>query len=381
VRICLICTEKLPVPPVRGGAIQVYIDGILPVLAHRHQVTVVGRSDPDLPDFEECGSICHVRVTGGERSPYYANVAAYLAAAQPFDRVVVYNRPAYLPLLADAAHGAPMWLSMHNDMFGSDRLEPAAARAVLEQVQGVVTISDYVRRTINGLFPGYGAKLVTVRSGVDVAGFRPVFAVGAEERRELRAGLGLPPDDPVVLHVSRLSVKKGNDLVVQAMADVRRTHPDALLCVVGSSRYGSDDLDLFGQSVVRQARTLLGDRVRFTGFVPPSRLPAVFPAGDLFICASQWEEPLARVHYEAMAAGLPIITTDRGGNLEVAEEGQNSLVARPHHDPAAFAAQIRRLLDDVALREQMGRRGRQLAEEQYTWARVGEELLNVLEGG
>ena len=58
----------------------------------------------------------------------------------------------------------------------------------------------------------------------------------------------------------------------------------------------------------------ISDNVVFTGFIPPSEIPQYYNLGDIFVCASQWEEPLARVHYEAMAAGLPIITTDRGGN-------------------------------------------------------------------
>jgi len=52
--------------------------------------------------------------------------------------------------------------------------------------------------------------------------------------------------------------------------------------------------------------------------------------GDIFVCASQWNEPLARIHYEAMAAGLPIITTDRGGNAEIFEDNVNGIIIKDY---------------------------------------------------
>jgi spore coat protein SA len=378
-RICLICTEKLPVPPVRGGAIQTYMGGVLPWLSREHAVTVLCRRDPLLPDREESRGVQYVRVPGGESALYFRNVAQVLRSEQPFDLVEVFNRPAYLPELAASAGGARLFLSMHNDMFGYDRLEPDVARAVLGQVEGIVTISDYVRRTIDGLHPGYGSKMRTIRSGVDSGCFRSVWAV-TERRRRIRRRLGLRGRQ-VVLHVSRFSPKKGNHLVVAAMAEVRRAYPNAVLLVVGSSRYGANTLDEYGRALRQHAEALLGDGVRFTGFVPPAQVADLFLAGDLFVCASQWPEPLARVHYEAMAAGLPIITTDRGGNAEVVVEGENGLFASPYDRVEGFVGPICRLLAEPALRERLGRRGRALAEERYTWDRVAGELLECFTGG
>lgn len=375
-RICLICTEKLPVPPVKGGAIQTYIDGVLPWLSRKHAVTVVCRADPWLPDREETGGVRFVRVPGGDPLTYQQNVADYLQAQPPFDLVEIFNRPAFVPVLAKAAGKARIMLSMHNDMFHPDRIPPETAREVLDRVDRVVTISDYVRETIDRLHPGYRRKLRTIRSGVDLRRFRPVWEAPGQ-RLVMRRRLGVPVDAPVVLHVSRLSRNKGNDLVIRAMADLRRTHPAAHLLVVGSSRYGSNELDPFGQAVHDEARRLLGGAAHFAGFVPPAAVAPYFLAGDIFVCASQWLEPLARVHYEAMAAGLPIITTDRGGNAEVVADGGTGLIVRPHDDPMAFATHMRTLLDDAALRERMGRRGRTFVEQHHNWERVARELLEV----
>lgn len=386
-RVCLICTEKLPVPPVRGGAIQTYIDAVAPRIARVHDVTVVCRNDPSMPEEEMVGPVRFIRLpshTGSGNtataltSPatYYRRVASWLAAQPRFDLVVMYNRPAYVREVAAAARGARFALSMHNDMFDFDRLPRPDGRAALDRADLVLCVSDFVRRNIDRLHPGRGRKLKTVYAGVDTVRFSPVWKA-TTVRSQVRKRLGFGAGDLVVLHVSRFSARKGNRMLLDAMEQVLPDYPQARLLVVGSSRYGTDDLDDYGRAFRSDAEARLGEAVRFTGFVPPADVADLYLAGDLFVVTSQWQEPLARVHYEAMAAGLPIVTTDRGGNCEVIEEGASALVARPHDSPRAFAAQIKRLLDDSDLREQLGRRGRELAEERYTWDRVAGELLAI----
>ncbi|HEY3368255.1 MAG TPA: glycosyltransferase family 4 protein [Symbiobacteriaceae bacterium] len=375
-RICLICTEKLPVPPIRGGAIQQYIAAVAPRLSRAHAVTVICRSDPALPAEEMLAAVRIVRLPAGDQGVYFRNVAVWLSEQPVFQLVVLFNRPAFAVQIAGAARGARLALSMHNDMFEPDRLTRSAGQAVLDRTDRVVCISAYVRRNIERLYPTYSHKFRTVYSGVDTVRYGPVWAK-LKERMLVRQRLGLKPGDLVVLHVSRFSPRKGNRLLLDAMAQALPLCPQAKLLVVGSSRYGTNELDDYGQSFRRDAMERLNGAAVFTGFVPPADVAELYLAGDLFVVTSQWQEPLARVHYEAMAAGLPIVTTDRGGNCEVIEEGKSALVARPHDDPAAFADHIARLLEEPELRDRLGRRGRELAEERYTWDRVAGELLAI----
>ncbi|MFZ5827515.1 MAG: glycosyltransferase family 4 protein [Bacillota bacterium] len=374
-RIALVCTEKLPVPPVKGGAIQTYIDGVLPFLAARHEVTVVGRSDPALPDRERAGGIRYVRLPADDGPEPYADAVAAFLRTERWDVVECFNRPAFVERFASAAPGARLILSMHNEMFQPHRLPPQRARRVLGLVDTVVTISDFIGRGIARLYPGAAPKLRTIRSGVDLDRFRPGPHPSEAALRE-RYGLG---DHPVILSVGRLSAKKGIHLVLAAMERVRLTHPEAVLLQVGSRWYGRDDEDDYVQAIKRHAADL-GDAVRLTGYVPYAEIDGYFGLADLFVCASQWQEPLARVHYEAMAAGLPVITTDRGGNAEVVTEGHNGLIVRPHDRVELFAAAMQTLLDDQPLRERLGRAGRELAEAHFGWERVARELLGTLEG-
>lgn len=121
------------------------------------------------------------------------------------------------------------------------------------------------------------------------------------------------------------------------------------------------------------------DKVVFTNFVPPAKMPDWYAIADVFVCPSQWREPLARVHYEAMAAGLPIITTNRGGNAEVVTHGYNGLVINDYSSPAAFARALDYILSNHVQAVEMGRNGRRLAEKRFHVGRMAEELQGIYE--
>jgi spore coat protein SA len=376
-KIVLVCTEKLPVPCIRGGAIQTYIDGILPYLSKEHDVTVFSVTDPNLQDQEIRNGIRYQRAKSGNSDAYYQEVANFVAQ-ESFDWVIFYNRPKYLPMVADAAPHSRFLLSMHNEMFHAKKITPELAHRCLDRVDGVVTVSQFIADGIADLFPGYEHKLKPIYAGVDLERFQPRWASGVQERRaSLLAQQGLE-DRKVVLYVGRLTDKKGPHILLSAFPDVLKQNPSAILLLVGSKWYGKNEENEYVLTLKQQAQEL-GDAVRLTGFISPDRIQDYFLLGDIFVCASQWQEPLARVHYEAMATGLCILTTVRGGNAEVIIPEKNGLLIRDYENPTAFAQPINYLLSNLDLAEDMGRNGRKLSEINYSWSRVASDLLSILE--
>ncbi|HET7626782.1 MAG TPA: glycosyltransferase family 4 protein, partial [Bacillales bacterium] len=227
--------------------------------------------------------------------------------------------------------------------------------------------------------PQSAGKVTTVRSGVALHTFEPLWSEnGRHIREEMRRELNLE-GRKVILFVGRLSKVKGPHLLLQAIPEVVNKHPDAVLVFVGSKWFGDNAVNKYVKFLYTLA-ALYPEHVRFIKFVKPSDIHKLYTMSDVFVCTSQWQEPLARVHYEAMAAGLPIITTNRGGNSEVIEEGDNGYVIDDYTNPDAYAEKINVLLDDGPLREQMGRKGRKYAEKHNGWESVAQNLLVLYEG-
>ncbi len=376
--VLLIVTEKLPVPPIRGGAIQTYIEGVTPLLAKQHKLTILGIQDPDLPVDEVRDGVCYVRVPGKVYDVYEQGVVEFLAnSQQKFDVIHIFNRPRMVNAVRNVAPQSRIVLSMHNDMFLPGKITRDEAESAINAVETIVTISDYVGQRIVADYPAAADKLRTIYSGVDVDRYSLKLhqEEAAQVRRQLRNEFGLENRD-VVLFVGRLSPKKGADILVRSMWYIAKSHPNAALVLVGSKWYSDDEISDY-VAYVRALAARCPIPVVTTGFVAPTEVHKWFWTGDVFVCPSQWEEPLARVHYEAMAARLPIVTTARGGNPEVIVPGENGFVVDQPEDPKALAEYIGRLLADSNLRKTMGRNGRRMAKQHFTWDRVAQDILAV----
>ncbi|WP_066634874.1 glycosyltransferase family 4 protein [Desulfolucanica intricata] len=376
-KIALISSEKLPVPPIRGGAVQQYINGVLPYLRKKHEITILSIQDPELKEMEVVEQVRYIRIPGDTKEKFFKEAARELKLNN-YDIVHVFNRPVSLKRYFKASPHSKFILSVHNEMFTPKKIPYTQAVECIKRVSQIVTISDFIQCGILKNFPEAAGKIRTIYSGVDLEQFQPVWSEQAIKIREqVKNEYGINNSN-VVLYVSRFSPKKGSHLVLQAMSDVIQENPQTVLLVVGSKWYGSNKVDEYVSYIYKLGQKISG-HVIFTGFIPPADIYKYFTVGDIFVCASQWEEPLARVHYEAMAAGLPIITTNRGGNPEVVKGFGNGLVLTGYDYSEDFAAAINYLLRNPNLAREMGRNGRRLAEDRFSYKRVAEDLLRLYE--
>lgn len=382
-KIALICTEKLPVPPVSGGAIQMYIDGILPYLSQKHDITVYSVQIPGLASDEVRDNVRYIRVQGKTDKIYIGNVKSAIPASgndvgsTPYDLVHVFNRPKFLLSLSNTFPDQRFSLSLHNEMLHAEKISDDAGLKCIARAEFINTVSKYIADTVVSRFPSAKEKIHVVYSGADFLKYTPAWTPeGTAKKLEIKSKFGLQ-NHRVILYVGRLSIKKGVHILAKAMEKVMQTHPDTALVIAGSKWYGSNETDDY-TALLRSITDKLPGPVVFTGFIPPADIPGYYCMGDVFVCASQWNEPLARVHYEAMAAGLPIITTNRGGNAEVVTEKCGIAIDR-YNDPDAMADNIRFLLNRPELCLSMGKEGRRLAEEKYNWKRVADEIFKPVE--
>lgn len=376
-KILMVCTEKLPLPPIRGGAIQTYISGALPYLKKKHDITVLGVNDPSLPDEEMVEGIRYVRIPGKLFEIYKEGVMRYVGT-HSFDLIHIFNRPKLVMPVRQAAPHSKITLSMHNDMFKLEKIEPEEATKAIKEISQIVTISNYIGDVIRSQYPQASQKLHTIYSGVDTERFLPGKHPGIKKIRDsMRREHGLE-NKTVILFAGRISRNKGVDRLVRALPELSKRYKDLALVIVGSKWFSQNDVTDY-VAYVRALAKKLPIPVVNTGFVSPFDIQNWFAAADVFVCTSVWQEPLARVHYEAMSAGLPIITTNRGGNAEVIQSKENGLLVENIEEPANLVEKLAELLSNRSLMKRMGEKGRELAVSRYKWDRVASDILNVWE--
>lgn len=377
--IAFICTEKLPVPPVLGGAIQIYIDNVLPIISKIHHITVFTVLKGGLKEYEKKGNVTFIRVKGRTKSEYIKEVENKISTIHDrLDLIHVFNRPRWVKQLSRVAPDVYFSLSLHNEMMLPKKINPQQAEECIEKVEFISTVSKFIGNEVTKMYPSALDKVYPVYSAADVDIYHPVGSKECEESKKKLLKKYNLEGHKVVICVSRLSPKKGQQIVMEAMKSVMRTHPKTALVLVGSKWYGTNEIDEFTSMLHGKATELKGP-VIFTGFLTPDEIPEIYNIADIFVCASQWREPLARIHYEGMAAGLPIITTNRGGNSELFQQNVNGIVIDDYDNPDAMAEKISYLLDNPDKAYEMGQIARQDAIKNYSFKRVAKQLLALFE--
>ncbi len=176
----------------------------------------------------------------------------------------------------------------------------------LTRAARVFSVSDSLRRHAIGLgIPG--DKIRVVGNGVDTTKFHPV------ERCEARAQLGIGADAQVLISVGGLVERKGFHRVIECLPELKIRFPRLVYLIVGGAGAEGDMRAALEQQV---AALGLQDTVRFLGIVPAASLKWPLSAADVFVLSTR-NEGWANVFLEAMACGVPVISTDVGGNAEV----------------------------------------------------------------
>jgi glycosyltransferase involved in cell wall biosynthesis len=286
------------------------------------------------------------------------------------DVVIVHGSTyAHSPLVLSAARSAkvPILLIQSNPHveypWGVDHLERVVDRTLgarcLHGATRVVSISRHTARHVARIAPrapGQGVLYL----GVDERRWRPPTP---ESREAARARLRLV--DPVIVTVRRLVRRNGVDLAIRAWAE-------SMLDSVGELVVVGD-----GPERGRLEGLARGHRVRFLGPVDDNTLLDVYAAADAFVLPTRTGEGFGLAAAEAMACGLPVVTTTGGAQEELVVDGVTGAVVDVDDIPGLGRA-MRRYLSDAPVRLEAGAAGRQRVEQHFTWRRSVDELAAIL---
>jgi glycosyltransferase involved in cell wall biosynthesis len=264
--------------------------------------------------------------------------------------------------------GLPFSFTAHAKDIYCDSLNPAGLlRRKMRAARFVVTCTDANREYLLKIEPAANVRCIYHGLNAEFTGLLTDSAHSPQPNHKLRA-----------LGVGRLVPKKGFDVLVEACAILKRRGFDFETVIVGE--HGEQELDL------RKLIKALGlkDNVRFTGPLEQSRLYVEYQNADIFclpcrVLENGDRDGLPNVLMEAMACGLPVITTPVSGIPEIIEDGRNGTLVPPN-DAHALADAIQRISSDRMLARNLGRAGRMTVLERFDGDRTALELAALFAG-
>ena len=293
--------------------------------------------------------------------------AVVFGAAAPLGLITPYLRGAGVERAIAITHG-------HEAGWAALPVARQMLRRIGDQTDVVTYLGEYFRlRLARALRPAAAARMTQLHPAVDAAVFRPDRAAG----QAIRDRYGLA-DRPVVVCVSRLVRRKGQDTLLRAWPGVIERVPDAALLIVGAGPYGAELHHL-------AERTGVTGSVHFTGPVAGRELPAHYAAGDVFSMPCRTRrggldvEGLGIVYLEASATGLPVVGGDSGGAPDAIADGETGYVVGGR-DQAGLTDRLVTLLADPAGARAMGEKGRAWVERDWNWDASASRLRALIDG-
>lgn len=367
--------------PPRAGGIQAFVHGVL-VRQPADSVVVYAPAwkGADAFDSEQPFPVVRHPRSLMLPEPSVLRRAREIARAEGCDRVV-FGAAAPLGLLAPRLVSSGVVTSVgithgHEAAWAGTPGSRHALRRIGEGLTTMTYLGSYTRgRIASALSEPAASRMRQLVPGVDSDTFHPSRRAEGEQVRQRHGLVGRR----VIVCVSRLMPRKGQDSLIRALPAVRaRVGDDVALLIVGGGPYRKDLAELVGQVGVRE-------HVVITGGVPWADLPAHYAAGDVFAmpCRTRqrgWDvEGLGIVYLEASATGLPVVSGDSGGAPDAVREGETGFVVGGR-DPAALVDRLVRLLEDPELAGRMGAAGRQWVESSWGWDRSALRLRAMLDG-
>jgi len=327
------------------------------------------------PDVEQLGKVWQYRV----KTSFPENLVGrnYLFKVSEHIRqldikiVHVRNRPLYMPALRKLLGSkAKLILHEHNQNI-ADTLSDKQAINILDSIDAYVAVSRFTYDfEITNKYPQYKNKSCVILNGVNLEKFRPVWEQ-REKAAAMRKKYGIE-NGIVVLFAGAIRERKGVHLLVEAFKKVAGRHPDAKLVIAGGDKDNLEAKDEYAIKL-KESASVLGNKVVFTGYIPPTEIQDIYLLGDIFVGPSIWDEAFGLVFTEASATGLAVIGSKRGGIPEIILDGKTGLLVDPLNTDD-IADKINMLIASPQLREQFGKAARKYMEVRFSWDRVANEI-------
>jgi len=256
----------------------------------------------------------------------------------------------HLPAVVHAIHG----LAFHP--YQSEALNKfyiAVEKSAARRTDFFISVADAMTNQSIAVGIGRPEQYVTAYSAIDENDFLEL--ISPEKKRDFRRKYGIAEDAVVLVTVARLFMLKGHDYIIESAKELSKRFENCVWLFVGDGN--------LSEHYKQQARDLgLADRIKFTGLLPPSRIPLAIQSSDMLVHCSL-REGLARTLPQAMLCGRPAISFDVDGAREVVNENTGRLIEPKNVEQLIKACA--ELIENADLRKKLGGQGRESVKEKF----------------
>jgi glycosyltransferase involved in cell wall biosynthesis len=331
-KIAILTCGILPIPAVQGGAVENLIDFYLEYNNQKkiHDITIFSPWDANVKSHSALSSdvnhYIYIKTTSFKariarrlysylhHNEYYNHFIEYyfekiysIIKYKEYDCILLENCPGYTYKLSQRGFNN-LILHLHNDLLNSTtRFHDNIACSLTK----VITVSNFIKQRVSTIFPLSNIK--TVYNGIDTKNFAT-----SKSTKVNRTHVHFSDSDFVIVYSGRTNKDKGVAELISAML-LLKDYTNIKLIIIGGSFFdNAHEDDEFILSLKVKAKKMR-DRIAFTGFIPYKEVPNYLQLADIAVLPSMWEEPFGLTIVEALAAGLPLITTRSGGIPEICE--------------------------------------------------------------
>lgn len=393
-KIAIVTAGVLPVPPVKGGAVENLIYSIITENEKALNPISIDVYGVGVCDNVTCNNIntkykfinknlkhrvmekIHLidmlkKISTKFMYYPYLNEILKIIASNDYDYIVIENRPQFVLPIYNLTKGKII-LHIHNDYLcgnGEDDLE------IINACNKVVVVSNYMKDKMVKYFKGYEEKIYVLYNGIDVNRFNKKLK--EEEIVSIRKRYGIRKNDFVIIFTGRLIEQKG---ILQLLQSVKKINglDDIKVLIVGSSWY-SNNLETEYINKLKKISEGIKDKIIFTGYIDYNYLNNLYDISNIAVLPSMWEEPLGMVVLEAMSMKLPVISTKSGGIVEVIREDKTGfLVDRDDNLENNIAHIIEKLYNDEQLCNNIGISARNIIKNNFTTKIYYDKFVQLL---
>lgn len=330
-KIAILTCGILPIPAVRGGAVENLIDFYLEYnhQNRHHDITIYSPWDNKVKNHPALSSDVNHYIYIDDKSlkariarriykcfhtneyynyfiEYYFEEVYLCIKKRGFDIIILENCPGFAYKLSQRGYNN-LVLHLHNELLHSNS---RYHYIIFNSLTKILTVSNYIKERVSTI--QISNKIQTVYNGIDLKKFSP-----KKKHSVSRESIGYSEEDFVLVYSGRINNEKGISELIDAMLQIRDSR--IKLMILGSSFFENVKNEDTFTHLLRNKAKRIENQIVFTGFITYNQVADYLQLADLAVLPSMWEEPFGLTIVEAMAVGLPLITTRSGGIPEICE--------------------------------------------------------------